>query len=99
MPGVTYEITATVREDLCADYERYMIERHIPDLMETDAFARATFSRSEPGRYRIRYEAHSRESLDVYLRDHAPRLRAHMLESFPDGVELTREEWDIVAVF
>ena len=99
MPGVTYEITATVREDLREKYERYMIDRHIPDLMKTRAFSGASFGRSELGRYRIRYEAHSRDALYAYLRDHAPRLRAHMLQSFPEGVELTREEWEILATF
>lgn len=96
---ITYEITATVADELLDRYEKYMIERHIPDLLATGAFSGATFSRSSPGRYRIRYEAHSREALDEYLKEHAPRLRAHMLESFPDGVELFREEWEVLDVF
>lgn len=96
-PMVTYEITATVREDLRDDYLSYMRERHIPDLLATGAFASASLSRSSPGRYRLRYEAHDRDSLDRYLADHAPRLRAHALERFPEGVELSREEWDVIA--
>lgn len=35
---VTYEITATVRADLCDAYEKYMAERHIPDVLDTGAF-------------------------------------------------------------
>ena len=91
---ITYEITATVRPDLCSDYERYMIDRHIPDLLETGAFEGASFSRSRDGRYRIRYEARSREALDQYLAEHASRLRQHLAESFQDGIELSREEWE-----
>ena len=94
---VTYEITAAVRPDLCEAYERYMRERHIPDLLETGAFAGASLSRSSPGRYRIRYEAHSRDALDRYLTEHAPRLRRHFAETFADGVELAREEWSVLA--
>lgn len=94
---VTYEITAAVRADLCETYERYMSERHIPDLLETGAFAGASLSRSAPGRYRIRYEARSRAALDRYLAEHAPRLRQHFAESFPAGVELAREEWSLLA--
>jgi hypothetical protein len=94
---VTYEITATVRADLRDAYERYMRQRHMRDLLATGAFARATLSRSAPGRYRVRYEAHDRAALDGYLREHAPRLRRHFSETFPDGVELTREEWTIIA--
>jgi hypothetical protein len=96
---VTYEITATVRADLCEAYERYMRERHIPDLLETGSFAGASFSRSAPGRYRVRYEAHDRAALERYLAEHAPRLRRHMTESFPEGVEISREEWDVLAIW
>lgn len=93
---VTYEITATAAPHLRDAYEQYMIERHIPDLLETGCFAGASISRSSPGRYRIRYEARSRESLDAYLAAHAQRLRDHFQQTFPDGVEVTREEWDVI---
>jgi hypothetical protein len=93
---LTYEITATVRPDLCEQYERYMRERHIPDLLGTGAFVAASFSRSAAGRYRIRYEARSREQLDSYLAEHAPRLRQHFTDTFPAGIELSREEWTVV---
>jgi Domain of unknown function (DUF4286) len=90
---VTYEITATVRPDLSKEYEQFMTERHIPDLLETGAFAGASFSLSVDGRYRIRYEARSREALDQYLSEHAHRLRQHLVHTFPEGIELSREEW------
>lgn len=93
---LTYEITATVRPDLCDAYERYMRERHIPDLMRTGKFASASFSRSAAGRYRIRYEARSREELDRYLSEDAPRLRQHFADTFSSGIELVREEWQIL---
>jgi hypothetical protein len=93
---VTYEITAIVRADLCDAYEAYMRDNHIPQLLETGAFAGATLSRSSPGRYRTRYEAHSREALDHYLIKHAPRLREHFAKTFPTGIDLAREEWDIL---
>lgn len=93
---ITYEITAIVNEELCADYERYMRDRHIPDLLGTGAFAGASIGRSSPGRYRVRYEAHDREELDRYLRDHAPGLRDHFMATFPSGVEVSREEWVVL---
>jgi uncharacterized protein DUF4286 len=93
---MTYEITATVRPDLVSVYERFMRERHIPDLLATGHFTAASLGRSRPGRYRIRYEARTRESLDRYLAEDAPRLRAHLQSEFPDGIEVAREEWEIV---
>jgi len=93
---VTYEVTSTVRADLCEAYERYMRERHVPDLLATGVFAGASFGRSAPGRYRTRYEARTRADLDRYLAEHAARLRAHVKELFPEGIELAREEWTVL---
>ena len=94
---ITYEITAVVREDLIEAYERYMRERHIDDVLSSGAFAGAAFTRSGTGRYRIRYEAHDRASLDRYLAEDAPRTRADFARHFPEGVEVSREEWDLLA--
>ncbi len=94
---VTYEITAIVRDDLCDAYEAYMRDNHIPQLLETGAFAGASFSRSFPGRYRVRYEAHNREALDHYLSNNAPRLREHFAKTFPTGIDVAREEWEVLA--
>jgi hypothetical protein len=99
MSQITYEITANVEPEFAAEYERYMVDRHIPDLMATEQFASAVIGRSGEGRYRIRYEAKNREALDAYLRDHAPRLREHFYQTFPTGVELSREEWETIADF
>ena len=91
---IIYEITATVRADLTGEYETFMIERHIPDLHATGSFEGASLSRSTKGRYRIRYEARSRDALDQYLAEHASRLRQHVADTFPDGIQLSREEWE-----
>jgi hypothetical protein len=90
---VTYEITAVVEADLIEDYERYMREAHIPELLETGCFRAATFTRSSPGRYRMRYEAPGQADLDRYLAEHAPRLRAEFSSRFPRGIALSREVW------
>ena len=96
MSMTIYEITASVAEHLSAEYERFMLERHIPDVMATGAFIQAAFARSSAGRFRVWYNARSREALDSYLTHHAPGLRAHMGETFPEGVEFSREEWEII---
>ncbi|HEX2219899.1 MAG TPA: DUF4286 family protein [Gemmatimonadales bacterium] len=90
---VTYEITADVEADLIEDYERYMREVHIPELLETGCFRAAAFTRSRPGRYRVRYEAPDQADLDRYLAEDAPRLRAEFSSRFPRGIALSREVW------
>lgn len=93
---VIYEITAVVRAELIEDYEKYMCERHIPDLIETGYFRGAKFTRSGENRYRIQYEAHNQNSLDEYLKTQAERLRADFNAHFPEGVEVSRENWEVL---
>ena len=94
-----YEVTAIVESDYTDAYESYIRERHVKDVLTTGFFVSATFERSEPGRYRVRYVLPSREYLDSYLGEHAPRLRAEFHEEFPIGVELSREVWDVLEAF
>lgn len=93
---IIYEITATVRKDLIESYEKYMRERHIPDLLGTGFFDRAFFARAGEDRYRIQYHARDRQALDEYLKTKAEFLRNDFLEHFPEGVELARENWEIL---
>lgn len=92
---VTYEITATVEAALTDAYEHYM-RAHIGDVLATGCFLDATFERAAPGRYRIRYRAADRATLDRYLEQHAPALRADFARHFPTGVTIAREVWEDV---
>ena len=96
---VIYEITAVVQAELIEAYEKYMRERHIPDLLATGYFRGAYFTRSAENHYRIQYHAHDQKSLDEYLETDANRLRADFLVHFPKGIELVREIWEIVQVW
>jgi hypothetical protein len=93
---ITYEVVADVDPTLVEGYERYMRERHVPDLIATGCFSAATLERSRSGAYRLRCVARSREALDRYLRDHAPALRADFTATLPSGVRLARELWEEV---
>ena len=96
---IIYEITATVRADLIASYEKYMREKHIPELLETGFFVGAKFARADENRYRIQYEAHDQTALDEYLKTDAIRLREDFLAHFGEGIELKRENWEVLQIF
>jgi hypothetical protein len=96
---VIYEITAAVRPDLCESFERHMRERHIPDLLATGAFVGARLGRAAAGRYRVWYEASDRVALDRYLAEDAPGLRRQFVEAFPNGIEITREDWAMLSAW
>lgn len=93
-----YEITATVDDALVADYEKYMTEHHIPDLLATGNFSAAFFAKNG-NVYRIGYHADSREQFDSYMATHAERLRADFTAHFPAGVEVSRQVLEIVRLF
>lgn len=95
---MVYEITAEVDEDLIGDYEKYMIEQHIPDVLATGFFTSGDISRNG-SRYRIRYIAASRRQLDEYIRDHSERLRADFSRHFPAGITLSRNIWKVLSTF
>lgn len=94
-----YEITATVSDELIENYEKYMREQHIPDLLQTGHFVHAYFTRSGENRYRIQYFAHDQEALDDYLQNDAPRLREDFNQHFPEGIEVSRENWEILEAY
>jgi hypothetical protein len=96
---VIYEITATVTRDLAEAYERYMLDKHMPDLLATGCFLSATMSTSEAGRYRFTYEAQDKEMLDRYLTTFARDLRQDHADHFPEGVASEREIWRVLGTF
>ena len=102
---ISYEVTARLDKRIAEEYERYLREEHIPDLMATGCFLEATFARQEEVkvanddpwiRFRSSYLAPDRAALERYFREHAERLRGDALARFPAGLEPTREEWALV---
>ena len=90
---IAYEVTAELEERLVVGYERYMREKHIPEVLATGCFHAAVLARSSPGRYRTTYVARTRADLDRYLERHAAALRADFAAHFTEGVSLSREVW------
>jgi 3-hydroxyisobutyrate dehydrogenase-like beta-hydroxyacid dehydrogenase len=90
---VVYEVTARVDDALAYDYERFMIETHIPDVIRTGCFLHARLDQGGEGQYRTAYQAASQGEVDRYLAEFAPRLREHMTARFPTGVTLSRRVW------
>ena len=93
-----YEVTTTVDEDVRGEFEKFMAERHIPDVLGTGKFEAAFFAGSD-GVYRIAYHCDSRADLDAYFTDHAYRLRSDLAERFPSGIVTERQVLDIIALF
>lgn len=93
---VIYEITATVQASLGAEYEQFMRDEHIPDLLATGLFTEAELLSDGKSTFRIMYVSNSRADLDRYLTEFAPSMRQRSLDRFPAGVEISRAKWNVV---
>jgi Domain of unknown function (DUF4286) len=93
---ILYEVTAVPEPELRDDYEHYMRETHIRDVLATGCFVGAHLAVTGSGRYRTTYLASAKEHLDRYLERHAHRLRADFAARFRSGVALSREVWSVV---
>jgi hypothetical protein len=97
---IVYEVVTELSSSVdAAAYERYMRERHIPDLLETGCFGAARFERAEGRLYRASYHAASRGELERYLAEHADRLRGDVGRHFPEGLSASRRVWDQLQVW
>ena len=92
---ISYEVTAEVPPELAPRFESYM-SGHIPAVLATGCFSAASLSRAAPGQYRTRYEAPDQATLDRYLAQHAPALRADFAAHFPEGVSVRRAVWEVL---
>ncbi|MBK8724660.1 MAG: DUF4286 family protein [Holophagaceae bacterium] len=94
-----YEVAVDVEAGLADAFLRYMLDRHIPEILATGCFQAIRFERASETRFRTRYEAASRPDLERYLEDHASALRADFAAHFPAGCAAVREVWSEVRVF
>jgi len=90
---IIYEVTTDVEPASIPAYEAYMRDRHIPDVLRTGCFVRASIARSISGRYRIRYVATSMDVLDRYLGEHSQQFRDDFAEHLGASVQVSREVW------
>ncbi len=91
-----YEVTAKVRLDLIEEYEKFMLERHMPDLVDTGHFQSAELAQVTDGIYRARYKVEDRAALENYFETDVIRLREDFSKKFPEGVVLSREILDVL---
>lgn len=93
MSAICYEVQAVVDVELASAWEHYMLSEHIPDVLLSGCFIEARLDRGERGHFRVRYRCADQATLERYLAEHAPMLRAEAVRRFPEGVQLDRSVW------
>ena len=98
MPQI-YEVTAVVDEGRTAEFETYMSDEHVPDVLATGCFAAAFFARADGGGYVLGYHVNKPEDMQRYLDKYAARLRQDVVRRFGESVKTSRRMLEIVKLF
>lgn len=97
-----YNVTSNINESIHNEWLKWMTTEHIPQVLSTGKFEKATLTKvlieDETGSvtYSVQYRVNSREALEAYYKEYAPKLRAKVLKKFADNVLSFRTELEII---
>jgi len=102
---IIYNVTINIDESVHEKWLAWMMEKHIPEVMETGKFFKAKIVKvmvvEEMGgtTYAIQYFAESMEKLQAYYNEDAPRLREEAARLFGDKMLAFRTEMELLKEF
>jgi hypothetical protein len=85
---ILYNVTVNIDKDVELEWLSWMKTTHIPAVMATGQFVEYNFYRligeidNGGETYSVQYFATSMKQIDVYLNDHAPKLRNEVIEKY-----------------
>lgn len=95
MTNVIYEVNLTIQKDTVPEFVKWLKDEHIKDVLAFKGFKSADMFQVEStkegfGEYCCQYHVETREDLEDYLTNHAPRMRQHGLDKFGSKFSATR---------
>lgn len=104
MSEIFYNVTVSVSEDVHEDWLAWLKREHIPEVLTTGMFLRATLLRVhafEQGgyTYAVQYVCPDMAHYERYLQDFAPALRAQTEKRYGDKVVAFRTMLEVVENF
>lgn len=102
---IIYNVTSNVDESIHDKWMAWMMEKHIPQIMETGKFykikiVKVLVDEDHGGTtYSVQYFAESREKLAEYYNQHSPQFRGELQQLFGDKVLQFRTELEIIKEF
>jgi hypothetical protein len=100
---IIYNVTINIDESVHDKWIAWMQQKHIKDVLATGLFTSARMVKvlveEDMGgvTYSIQYFVPSRENLENYYKNHAPRLREEGLQLFGDKMLAFRTELEIMS--
>ena len=100
---IIYNVTINIHESVHNQWMIWMQEKHIKDVLSTGKFTSAKMVKvlieEEMGgtTYSIQYTTDSKETLEKYYQEDAPRLREEGLRLFGDKMLAFRTELELIS--
>ena len=100
---ILYNVTINIHESVHDQWMRWMQEKHIGDVLATGKFSAArrvkVLVEEDMGgtTYSIQYTTDSKETLQRYYDEDAPRLREEGLKLFGDKMLAFRTELELIS--
>lgn len=100
---ILYNVTINIHESVHDQWMQWMQHKHIKDVLETGKFTSARMVKvlieEEMGgtTYSVQYTTDSKETLQRYYDEDAPRLREEGLELFGDKMLAFRTELELIS--
>lgn len=100
---IIYNVTTNIHETAADQWLKWMQEIHIPEMLATGKFSSARLTRviveEEMGglTYSVQFITESRELLESYYREDAPRLRQESMKLFADKALSFRTELELIS--
>ncbi len=100
---IIYNVTINIHESVHDQWMHWMQNKHIADVLATGKFTTARMVKvlveEEMGgvTYSIQYTTDSKETLEKYYQEDAPRLREEGLQLFGDKMLAFRTELELIS--
>ncbi len=102
---ILYNVTINIDDSVREEWLKWMTEKHIPEMLETGKFTEAKIVKvlivEEMGgtTYSIQYLTESKEMLERYYEEDAPRMREEGMKLFGDKMVAFRTELELLKEF
>lgn len=100
---IIYNVTTTVSESIHEQWLTWIQEQHIPDVLATGKFTSARLVKvlvenvNDEITYAVQYTTDSKEKLEKYYKEDAPRLRNEAIRLFADKLFSFRTELEHIS--
>jgi hypothetical protein len=98
-----YNVTVHIENNRREEWLRWMKEEHIPDVLATGKFSSARLFRvctedEKETTYAVQYTTTSKETLNAYYEQDAPRLRQEGINRFGAALAAFRTELQLLHI-